>query len=195
VVVTKAYIMDFAGGTAEQYHAVVADMHLDDRMPAGAMFHYAGPGPDGLRVTDAWTDPDAFDRFAAEQIGPLGAKHGLVEPRIEIIDVAMEHTGELRRPELVQVVRLPGVTRERFLAAHARILEDGRWPEPVVHHVNGPYDGGWCVIDSWTSKAARDAFLEARVMPQRDFMELTGPPDIADLMVFGMLLEPAGAPA
>jgi hypothetical protein len=50
-------------------------------------------------------------------------------------------------------------------------------------HFNGPCDGGWCVIDGWTSKAARDEFLETHILPAVASMPLTGEPTIEDLTV------------
>ena len=163
----RAYIMDFAGGTSEQYDRVMEDMALGGVLPQGAVFHYAGPTPGGWRVTDTWAEPDAFERFAAEQIGPITARHGLEPPSVQAFDVTMSHTGALRRPEIVQVVRLPGLDADSFLAAHERILEHGRWPEDIVHHVNGPGDGGWIVIDSWETAAATTPSCRSASSPER----------------------------
>jgi hypothetical protein len=190
----KAYIIDVAGGTAEQYDRTMEEMGLDGVLPEGAIFHYAGATETGWRATDAWADPDAFDRFAQEQIGPLTAKHGLTPMTMESFDVATQYTGPLRRPEIVQLVRLPGLDEAGFRAAHARIVP-GDWPEALVHHVNGPYDGGWIVLDSWETAAAHDAFIQQRVMPVMQEVPMSGPPQIEVMRVHGLVIEPATATA
>ena len=72
--------MDFPGGTAAQYDAVMVDMNLQGQAPEGARFHSAGPSPTGWQVIDCWDDPAAFDRFAEEQIGPYSREVGITEP-------------------------------------------------------------------------------------------------------------------
>ena len=66
------FILDFDGGTAAQYDAIIEDMELGGRLPAKALYHGAG-SPDGRswRVVDVWESPEDFERFAAEKIGPL----------------------------------------------------------------------------------------------------------------------------
>jgi hypothetical protein len=192
----RAYVMDFAGGTSQQYDQVMEEMALGGVPPAGATWHYAGDGPTGWRVTDCWEDPDAFERFAAEQIMPLAAKAGLDRPEMLSFEVVMSYTGAAPRAELVQVVRLPGMDEAAFRAAHAEICPGGRYPDAIVHHVNGAYDGGWIVIDSWTTKAERDAFMASNIAPVMNAAGLSGPPEVDDLIVYGhMSAATAGAPA
>jgi hypothetical protein len=177
-----AIIVDFPHGTREQYDTVVERMALGGRLPAGGLFHAAGPTADGWRVIDVWEEPAAFERFADEKIKPLTADAGLQPPRIETVPVAQLRSGSGGVPELVQVVTLPGLDAETFHAADARVLRDGRLPEEITFHVNGPVDGGWRVIDAWTTKAARDRFLEERIKPALEGT-VDGPPTIDDLMV------------
>jgi hypothetical protein len=92
-------------------------------------------------------------------------------------------------------VTLPGIDREAFHAADDQILPSGQPPEAVTFHVNGPVDGGWCVIDGWTSKEARDEFIETRVRPAMETAPLAGPPQFEDLTVQATLTEPAASPA
>jgi hypothetical protein len=63
--------------------AVIEEMGLNGRLPAHALYHGAG-SPDGRdwRVVDVWETPEDFERFAAEKIGPITARHGIGEPRI-----------------------------------------------------------------------------------------------------------------
>jgi hypothetical protein len=165
---TKAFIMDFEGGTAAQYDAVIEDMGLAGPgvpTPAGALFHGAGPTESGWRVVDVWEDPEAYARFAAEQIGPLGAKHGLSAPAVQALDVEQIRRGSDDPVSYLQIVRIPGLDRAGFEHLDSHVLEDGVVPAACVFHVNGSIDGGSFVIDYWTTKAERDRFGEERIKP------------------------------
>jgi hypothetical protein len=84
-----AIIMDFPGGTLEQYDQVIEKMGLEPGgdTPDGAMFHWVTQTPDGLRVVDVWETQDQFDRFAEEQIGPYSQEAGLEPPQSTVHDV------------------------------------------------------------------------------------------------------------
>ena len=75
-------IMDFEGGTLDQYDEVVEKMELGGKAPPGAIFHWAAKTDDGVRVVDVWESQDAFDKFAEEKIGPITAEVGLSEPKV-----------------------------------------------------------------------------------------------------------------
>jgi hypothetical protein len=187
----KVYIMDFDGATAEQYDAVIADMGLADEMPAGGVFHYAGPTDTGWRVVDCWADAASFDRFAADQIMPLAAKHELPRPALQMLDVAQERHGALRPATFLQVVMLPGLDRMGFLNVDQRILADGRIPDALVHHVNGVHEGGSFVVDSWTTKEEHDRFDADHVLPNIGDAPLSGPPRVEYLEVHNAMHAPA----
>jgi hypothetical protein len=77
-----AIVMEFAGGTLEQYDEVIAKMGFS---PGGAgapggMFHWVTQTDDGIRVTDVWQTREQFDAFAAEKIGPITAEVGIPGP-------------------------------------------------------------------------------------------------------------------
>ena len=85
-----AVILDFPGGTLEQYDQVV------DRMgfakggpgPSGALFHWATKSEDGLRVVDVWEDRETFERFSEEKIAPLSREVGIAgPPRVRFCEV------------------------------------------------------------------------------------------------------------
>jgi hypothetical protein len=114
---TKAYILDFKGGTAAQYNAVLREMGLTRigaPAPVGAVFHGAGATATGWRVIDVWEDPSAFDRFAADQIQPLSARHGLGTPAVQVFDVADVRRGSKDEVTFAQFVRIPGLDRAGF---------------------------------------------------------------------------------
>ena len=77
-----AIVMDFEGGTLDQYDQVVQSMGLSPGgpTPPGALFHWVTKTDDGVRVTDVWETREAFDRFAEEQIGPHSATAGFPSP-------------------------------------------------------------------------------------------------------------------
>ena len=164
-------------------------MELGGRMPDGGMFHAAGPYADGWRVIDVWEDLAAFERFRDTQIIPLSADAGMAVPTVEAIEVAEHKRGSGGTPELVQVVKLPGLDALAFRAADLEILSPyrGRPPEEITFHVNGPCDGGWCVVDAWTSREARDRFIDERVKPVMAEADMTGPPAMQDLAVAATL--------
>lgn len=83
-----AVIMDFEGGTLDQYDQVIERMGLQDGIsPDNAHFHWVAQTEDGLRVVDVWETREAFDAFAQEQIGPFSAEAGLAEPALTYYDV------------------------------------------------------------------------------------------------------------
>ena len=84
-----AVVMDFEGGTLDQYDRVVDAMGLEHGgpTPPGALFHWVTETEGGLRVTDVWESQEAFQQFAEEQIGPQTAAVGLSEPQMAFHEV------------------------------------------------------------------------------------------------------------
>jgi hypothetical protein len=191
--VAVGFILDFASGGTEAYDEVVERMGLEGKTAAGGLFHVAGAGPrGGIRVVDVWESDDAFEAFAARKIRPITAEVGLAPPQIMRFDVhGTRDSGAPRRTmRLFQVVRFSGLDEPGFDAMDGEILATGV-PEAMVFHVNGPAeDGGWVVADGWTSREARDAFLEARVYPVAAKHPGITPPRIEDFDVHATL-EPA----
>lgn len=178
-----AFILDFPGGTMDQYDQVVERMHLDGRMAPGGVIHVAGSYAGGLRVIDIWDDLEHFARFRDEQIVPHTQAVGLPAPELRMIEIDEDKPGSGETPALVQCVIMPGLDRQAFHAADREIRPNDEMPAAITFHVNGPYEGGWCVIDGWTSKAARDEFMETRIRPVFENVPLTGEPTIEDLLV------------
>jgi hypothetical protein len=190
-VMAVAFVLDFPGGTMEQYNQVVDRMHLDGRMAPGGLVHVAGSYAGGLRVIDIWENMEHFAQFRAEQIVPHTEALGLPSPEVRMIEIDEEKLGSGAAPALVQCVIMPGLDRQAFHAADREIRPNGEMPAAITFHVNGPYEDGWCVIDGWTSKAARDEFMQTRIRPVFENLPLSGEPTIEDLPVEATLRESA----
>jgi hypothetical protein len=180
---TVAFVLDFPEATKQQYDQVVDRMDLGGRVAPGGAVHTAGTYGDGWRVIDVWEDPAAFEKFRDEKIIPYTQEMGMGAPNVRVLEVDEQREGNGQPTEFVQCVYLPGLDRDAFHVADDEILPGGEPPEGLTWHVNGPVQGGWCVIDGWTSKAARDEFIEARVRPAMENAPLTGPPEFEDLDV------------
>jgi hypothetical protein len=81
-----AIVMDFSGGTLDQYDQVMELMALEE-IPAGALFHWVAQTDDGIRVVDVWETREQFDGFAASRIGPTTAQVGIDPPVTTYHDV------------------------------------------------------------------------------------------------------------
>jgi hypothetical protein len=84
-----AVVMDFPGGTLEQYDQVIAKMGFT---PGGAgapggLSHWVTATDTGIRVTDVWQTREQFDAFGVEQIGPITAEFGMAPPEMTFHDV------------------------------------------------------------------------------------------------------------
>ena len=81
-------------------------------------------------------------------------------------------------------IKLPGITREQFDAAHDQINPDRTPPKGLVFHASGPIDEGWGVIDFWESREDFEVF-QARIPEGMAAagVELTGPPDVKEFPV------------
>ena len=79
-----AFKMRFAGGTTDQYDQVIEKMGFSPggKGPDEAYFHWVAKTDDGLLVVDVWESQEAFDKFAAEKIGPYSAEAGLDPPEV-----------------------------------------------------------------------------------------------------------------
>ena len=77
-----AIVMDFDGGTLEQYDRVIELMKFTPggRGAVHGLFHWVAPTDNGIRVTDVWESQESFDKFAAEQIGPFTQQVGIPAP-------------------------------------------------------------------------------------------------------------------
>jgi hypothetical protein len=84
-----AVVLEFEGGTLDQYDQVIEKMGLTPGgpTPPGALFHWVTLSDGTLRVTDVWESREQFEQFAQEQIGPYTAEVGLPTPEVAFHDV------------------------------------------------------------------------------------------------------------
>jgi hypothetical protein len=187
-----AFIMDFAGSSAADYDAVVEKMELGGRLPAGALFHAAGPTDSGWRVCDVWESAEAFQQFAETKIGPITAEVGMPAPQMRSFEANEIHRGGDGAVTFVQIVAIPGLDAAGFDALDEQVTGPQRGvPSDCVLHVNGPLDDGWCVLDYWTSKEVRDEFMQTKVGPAVQATGIDAQPVIEELAVHNSLTEPA----
>lgn len=76
-------LMEFPGVSQEQYDAVMEELDLGGRMPAGGISHAAGPTEDGWRVVDVWESQEAFDAFFREKLGRAMQNAGVPQPQLQ----------------------------------------------------------------------------------------------------------------
>lgn len=179
---TVALVLDFAGGTKEQYEEVIDRMQLGGHMAPGGQVHVAGSYAGGWRVIDVWESLEAFERFRDGQIVPHVQAVGLTPPDVRVVDVDDEIPDDGRGAAFVQRVLLPGLGRAAFRTMHEEVVPGDERPEGLTFHTNGPFEGGWCVIDGWTSKEVRDHFME-RTRHIIEKTPLSGPPTIEEMEV------------
>jgi hypothetical protein len=189
-----AFILDFPGGTLEQYDAVVEKMDLGGRLAPGGLFHAAGATDTGVRVCDVWESEEVFQQFAESKIGPITAEAGLPQPEIRSFEVNQIRGSGGGPVEFVQIIAIPGTTEDDFRALDEKVLAPtGEIPEACVYHVNGQLADSYCVLDYWSSKAARDEFMQSQVGPAMQAAGITAEPSIEELSVHNSLTEPATA--
>ncbi len=77
-----AMLLEFPGGTMEQYDALLKDLDLGGKAYKGGIFHVAGPAEGGVRIVDVWASQEAFDAFMREKLGAALQKHGIAPPKV-----------------------------------------------------------------------------------------------------------------
>jgi hypothetical protein len=82
-----AVIHFFPGGTQAQYDASIAAVHPGpDQLPAGQLYHAAGPSEGGFTITAVHDSQASWERFRDEILMPRmqqGIEGGFAEPPVE----------------------------------------------------------------------------------------------------------------
>src|SRR3954454_6109474 len=77
-------IIEFPGGTIEQYEAVTRELDARNNPPAGNLFHAAGQAEGVLRLIEVWESQEALDAFVRDRLGAALRAVGTPEPRITV---------------------------------------------------------------------------------------------------------------
>ncbi len=79
----------FPGGTKEQYEASIAAVHPGaDQLPAGQVFHAAGPSGDGWTILAVHDSQASWEKFRDETLMPqmqAGIEGGFAAPPEETV--------------------------------------------------------------------------------------------------------------
>jgi heme-degrading monooxygenase HmoA len=92
--------VDDQGRQAYEKMITTMDAHAGDGSNHPSVSHTAARTDDGgLLVVDVWESPDAFGKFAEEEIGPAGAEAGLgpIEPRMVPVHNTIRGKAGVRR--------------------------------------------------------------------------------------------------
>jgi hypothetical protein len=77
-----AVVMEFEGGTLEQYDEVIKRMGFAPRGAGapGGLFHWVTKTDDGIRVVDVWESQEQYEAFGTDTIGPITQAVGVPSP-------------------------------------------------------------------------------------------------------------------
>jgi hypothetical protein len=73
----------FAGGNEDQYRATLAAVHSDGSLPAGEVFHAAGPSDEGWVVVAVYESKESWESFRDDTLMPqiqAGIEGGFQSP-------------------------------------------------------------------------------------------------------------------
>ena len=91
-------VHQFKGGTKDQYEASIAAVHpADGSLPAGQVFHAAGPSADGWTIVAVHDSKESWESFRDSTLMPRmqeGIEGGFADPPQEsVFEVVNEVTG------------------------------------------------------------------------------------------------------
>jgi hypothetical protein len=76
-----AFLIELPDFTPEQGAAVLRELGLSNRPPAGQVLHIEGPMEGGgMRIVDVWESREVFETFIREQLGPAFQRAGASLP-------------------------------------------------------------------------------------------------------------------
>jgi hypothetical protein len=95
-------LMEWSGLTQDQYNQVMRTLDLDNKPPAGAIFHVAGFTSGTLHVLDIWESQQAFEKFQKERLGSAVQKAGITsQPKVQFFPA---HNIYVPNPEFIRKV-------------------------------------------------------------------------------------------
>ena len=81
-------IMSWKGVSLEQYEATKAVVKWEENPAEGGILHVTAHDGDGLRITDVWESPEAFQAFVNDRLMPGVQEVGLPgQPEVEVYPV------------------------------------------------------------------------------------------------------------
>jgi hypothetical protein len=76
-----AFLIEIPGMTPEHGAAVLRELGLQDRPPAGQILHIEGPMEGGgMRIVDVWESQEVFQAFVQERLAAAFERAGLTLP-------------------------------------------------------------------------------------------------------------------
>ena len=76
-----AFLIEIPDFSAEQGAAVLRELGLSNRPPAGQVLHIEGPMEGGsMRIVDVWESQEAFETFVREQLAGAFQRAGVELP-------------------------------------------------------------------------------------------------------------------
>lgn len=92
---TYGVVHQFAGGTKEQYETALAAVHPDKgSLPAGQLYHFAGPSADGWVIVAVHDSQASWEKFRDTILMPVmqgGLEGGFTAPPTDTeFDIAHE---------------------------------------------------------------------------------------------------------
>ena len=85
---TFGVVHHFPGGTRENYEASIAAVHPADGLPAGQVFHAAGPSADGWTIVAMHESQESWEAFRDGILMPrmqAGIEGGFASPPQETV--------------------------------------------------------------------------------------------------------------
>ncbi|XAS66522.1 hypothetical protein V3C33_13620 [Micrococcaceae bacterium Sec5.7] len=84
-----AVVMDFDGGTLDDYDKVVEGMQFTPggQGAPGGLFHWVAATEGGTRIVDVWQTKEQSDAFYQNQLGPVTAELGIAQPVVTSYEV------------------------------------------------------------------------------------------------------------
>ena len=78
-------LMHWPEVTKEQYEQARKEVRWETDLPAGAKFHTAWFGDDGLHVFDLWDSAQDFQNFVSTRLGPATQRIGIKgQPKVDL---------------------------------------------------------------------------------------------------------------
>ncbi|HET8628723.1 MAG TPA: hypothetical protein VFL91_14980 [Thermomicrobiales bacterium] len=76
-----AFLFELPDMSPEQSAAIIREMDLGGKPPAGQILHIEGPMEGGgTRGVDVWESREALEEFVRERLGPIAQRMGIALP-------------------------------------------------------------------------------------------------------------------